>query len=47
VVRQSNGRAIGNRLALWMSGVAGAVAEAVSIGKRSWFSYAKTFCHAG
>jgi hypothetical protein len=46
-VRNANGRVIGNRLALWMTGLGRELAEVFVAGKRSWFSYASSFCHAG
>jgi hypothetical protein len=46
-VRNANGRAIGNRVALWMLGLGRELAEVVVAGKKSWFSYASAFCHTG
>ena len=46
-VRSASGRVIGNRAALWMVGLGREVAEVVVAGKRSWFSYASSFCHGG
>jgi hypothetical protein len=45
-VRNSADRIIGSRLAVWQSGFAGEMAEAMILPKKSWFSWSSIACHA-
>jgi hypothetical protein len=43
-VRNASYRIVGSRLAVWQSGIAGEMAEAVLIPRGSWFSWASFGC---
>jgi hypothetical protein len=45
-VRNSSYRIIGSRLAVWQSGFAGEMAEAMVLARKSWFSWSSVACHA-
>jgi hypothetical protein len=45
-VRNSSYRIIGSRLAVWQSGLAGEMVEAMLIPRGSWFSWSSFACHA-
>ena len=38
-------RTIGSRVAVWQDGIAQEIAEVLVAGKRSWFLYARMYCH--
>jgi hypothetical protein len=44
-VRNSSYRIIGSRLAVWQSGLAGEMAEAMILPRKSWFSWSSLACH--
>src|ERR671930_2550822 len=43
--RNSSYRIVGNRLAVWQSGFAGEMAEAMLLPRKSWFSWSSLACH--
>jgi hypothetical protein len=45
-VRNSAYRIVGSRLAVWQSGFAGEMAEAMILPRKSWFSWSSIACHA-
>jgi hypothetical protein len=45
-VRNSSYRIIGSRLAVWQSGFAGEMAEAMILPRKSWFSWSSVACRA-
>jgi hypothetical protein len=45
-VRNASYRIIGSRLAVWQSGFAGEMAEAMILPNKSWFSWSSMACHA-
>ena len=44
--RNASGRIVGSRLAVWQSGFAGEMAEAMLLPRKSWFSWSSIACHA-
>jgi hypothetical protein len=44
-VRNASYRIIGSRLAVWQSGFAGEMAEAMILPSKSWFSWSSVACH--
>jgi hypothetical protein len=44
--RNSSYRIVGSRLAVWQSGFAGEMAEAMLLPRKSWFSWSSLSCHA-